>query len=138
MILSFPSLDSLAHAIYGGQIPAQVAVAPCSASFDSSGTISVEASFRLLKAQKAELTAKGIGEVKRHVGETEEFSCWLQLFPVVSMSGPPQLSQQAPVLFDLPDAATMSEFVTEMLRLGNDRQSFRRVAGTDGKARSSV
>ena len=135
MILSFPSLDALALAISGGSIRAEVAVGPCSASFDSSGAVSVEASFRLLKAQKGELAAKGIVESKRHVGDEEEFSCWLQLFPVVSMSGPPQLSQQAPVLFDLPDAATMSEFVTEMLRLGNDRQSFRRVAGTDGKAR---
>ncbi|MFO0937211.1 MAG: hypothetical protein U0798_11935 [Gemmataceae bacterium] len=135
MILSFPSPQSLSLAINSGTIPAEVTTSPCSASIDPSGSMTVEASFRLTKAAKAELASKGIEEVKRHIGAEVDYSCWLQLIPTVAEPGVPAISQLAPVLFELPDEKTLSEFVSEMLRLGNDRQSFRHVAGEDSGTR---
>lgn len=135
MIFHFPRLDTLSFAIAGGHIPATTASAPCRASFASNGVIAVEASFKLAKGRKAELLALGVTESDHHLGAIEELTCWLQAFPLQPVAGPPQVSQQAPILFELPDAAVMAEIVQEILRLGNDRQSFRAVAGANGTTR---
>ena len=63
---------------------------------------------------------------KRHAtDEPEEVSCWPQLLPVARDAAAPQISNQAPVLFELEKADDLPTLVTEMLRLGNDRQGFR-------------
>jgi hypothetical protein len=135
MIFHFPRLDTLSLAIAGGHIPAATVSAPCRASFGVNGAIAVEASFKLAKGRKAELLALGVTESDHHLGPIEELTCWLQAFPLQPVAGPPQVSQQAPILFELPDAAVMAEIVQEILRLGNDRQSFRAVAGAKGETR---
>ena len=43
---------------------------------------------------------------------------------------PPAVTAQTPVLFELPDVTGLAGLVGEMLRLGNDRQSLRMVAGS--------
>jgi hypothetical protein len=135
MIFHFPRLETLSLAIAGGHIPATTVSAPCRASFGPNGAVAVEASFKLAKGRKAELFALGVMESDHHLGVFEELTCWLQAFSLQPVAGPPQISQQAPILFELPDAAVMAEIVQEILRLGNDRQSFRAVAGANGETR---
>ncbi len=52
-------------------------------------------------------------------------SSWLELLPLVRDAAPPESLEQAPVLFDVSGGEELSRLVLEMLRLGNDRQSFR-------------
>ena len=60
----------------------------------------------------------------------------MQILPVVREPGTPNLSSNAAVLFELESADDLPTLVTEMLRLGNDRQAFRWFADpTDGEAR---
>ena len=42
------------------------------------------------------------------------------------------LGERTPVLFELPESARLADVVSEMLRLGNDRQSFRQQQTADG------
>jgi hypothetical protein len=58
---------------------------------------------------------------------------WLALLPLVRTSGPPKIADKTPVLFDIHCGEQLAEVVAEMLRLGNDRQSFRQLAGADSQ-----
>jgi hypothetical protein len=63
-------------------------------------------------------------------------NCWPQLLPLekiqASKDKQNELSERTPVLFDLPETANLADVVSEMLRLGNDRQSFRQRQTPDG------
>ena len=101
-------------------------LAPAAVSFDDQGKIYVEPTANLTKTVTKNLDRIGVKGSKRHAtDEPEEVSCWPQLLPVTRDAATPQLSNQAPVLFELRDADDLPTLVTEMLRLGNDRQGFR-------------
>src|SRR5262245_49375747 len=126
MILLFPDLDTLRVSLTSGIVPADVTLAPAAASFDAEGKIYVEPTVNLTKTVAKSLDRLGVKGSKRHASdEPEEVSCWPHLLPVARDSAPPQLSNQAPVLFELEQAEDLPTLVTEMLRLGNDRQGFR-------------
>lgn len=126
MILLFPDLDTLRLALTSGTVPAEVALAPAAVSFDDEGKVYVESAANITKTVAKALDRLGVKGSKRHAAdEPGEVTCWPQVLPVVRDAAPPQLSNQAPVLFELERADDLPGLVTEMLRLGNDRQSFR-------------
>ncbi len=126
MILLFPDLDTLRVALTSGIVPAEVTLAPAAVSFDAEGKIYVEPTVNLTKAVTKNLDRIGVKGSKRHASdEPQEVTCWPQLLPVTRDAAAPQLSNQAPVLFELEKAEDLPTLVTEMLRLGNDRQGFR-------------
>ncbi len=55
------------------------------------------------------------------------------MLPLQRLAAPPAPSAQTPVLFELADAAQLPAIAGEILRLGNDRQGFRALAGDDDR-----
>lgn len=133
MILVFPDLDTFRLALTGGVVPTDVSLADAAVSFADDGRIFIDTAAKLPRKASAELTRLGVVAAKRHPGDPQPVACWLQVLPAVRDPNPPQLSTQAPVLFELPSADHLPTIVGEMLRLGNDRQSYRWVAPADGK-----
>ncbi len=130
MILLFPDLKTLELAIHSGMVPPEVALTPATASFDAHGKIFVETSAELSKTSLKNLDRIGVKGSKRH-GHQEllEVSCWPQLLPLTRETTAPLITQQAAILFELEHSEDFPTVVSEMLRLGNDRQSFRYLNG---------
>ncbi len=135
MILLFPDLDTLRLSLTSGIVPADVSLAPAAVSTDDQGTVYLEPTVNLPKAAETNLARIGVKGSKKHAGDDpRDVTCWPQVLPVTRESSAPVLSNQAPVLFELERAEDLPTLVTEMLRLGNDRQGFRWFADqTDGK-----
>ncbi|MBY0513971.1 MAG: hypothetical protein K2P78_08685, partial [Gemmataceae bacterium] len=132
MILLFPDLDTLRLCVTGNVVAPDVVLAPAAASFDDQNRIYVEPSVGLSKTTMKDLDRLGVKGSKRHATDVPEpVASWLQLFPATRGAAPPVLSSQATVLFELESADDLPVLVTEMLRLGNDRQSFRWFAAPD-------
>src|SRR5215213_366561 len=134
MILLFPDTDTLRLAITSGVVPADVTLAPAAVSFDDQGKIYVEPTESLTKTVTKNLDRIGVKGSKRHASDNpQDVTCWPQLLPVTRDGTPPQISNQAPVLFELERAEDLPTLVSEMLRLGNDRQGFRWFDDGDNK-----
>lgn len=134
MILLFPDIDTLRLAITSGVVPADVTLAPAAVSFDDQGKIYVEPTEALTKTVTKNLDRIGVKGSKRHASDNpQDVTCWPQLLPVTRDGTPPQISNQAPVLFELERAEDLPTLVSEMLRLGNDRQGFRWFDDGDNK-----
>jgi hypothetical protein len=130
MILQFPNLDALRLALTSATVPAEVSLASATAAFRDDGAVLIQPAVKVpLKAQKA-LQKLGVQTV-REFGEVVAFEClsWGQVLPVVKEAVPLMPTAQTPVLFELPDAHLLPQLAGEILRLGNDRQSFRFLAG---------
>jgi hypothetical protein len=126
MILLFPNLDTLRLALTSSIVPTDVTLAPAAVSFDAQGKIYLESTAALNRTVTKNLDKIGVKGSKRHATDTpEDVTCWPQVLPVSREGGTPNVSHQAPVLFELSDADDLPVLVTEMLRLGNDRQGFR-------------
>jgi hypothetical protein len=126
MILLFPNLDTLRLALSSSIVPAEVTLAPAAVTFDDQGKIYLETDAGLSRTVTKNLDRIGVKGSKRHAGDTpEKLSCWPQALPVAREAETPTISSQAPVLFEMSDADDLPTLATEMLRLGNDRQSFR-------------
>lgn len=135
MILLFPDADTFRLALTGGLVPPEVLTVEATVAFDPDGPLSVETFARLTRKTGNELARLGVTTAKRHVGPTQAVSCWPQVLPTTRDPSPPQLSSQAPVLFELESAEDLPVIVGEMLRLGNDRQSVRWLAGGENDRR---
>ena len=126
MILLFPDLDTLRLALTSSIVPADVTLAPAAVSVDAQGKVYVEPTVNLTKSVTKSLDRIGVKGSKRHGSDDpQEVTCWPQLLPTTRDAAAPHLSNQAPVLFELDRTEDLPTLVTEMLRLGNDRQSFR-------------
>ena len=125
MILLFPDADTLRLVLSGSLLPSEVMVAPARFSSVVQGPIAVETALKLPKKAMADLARLGVEPTTSHSGEVRDVSCWPQLLPVTRDPALPQLSTQTAVLFELESAADLPTLVTEMLRLGNDRQAVR-------------
>ncbi|HEY1191238.1 MAG TPA: hypothetical protein VGE74_26630 [Gemmata sp.] len=126
MILLFPDLDTVRLALTSGIVPAEVTLAPAAVSFDGQGKIYVEPTANLTRTVTKNLDRIGVKGSKRHASdEPQEVTCWPQLLPATRDPIAPTISNQQPVLFELESAEDLPALVTEMLRLGNDRQGFR-------------
>ena len=126
MIVKFPDLDTLQLALTSGAIPAEVAQKAAVAGFGDEDQLWVETSARLSAAVQKELKRLGAVVCKASgAALSTEVSCWLELLPLVPDDTPVEALEQTPVLFDVPRGDELTRLVLEMLRLGNDRQSFR-------------
>lgn len=126
MILLFPNLDTLRLALSSRIVPEDVTLAPAAVTFDDQGKIYLESTATLNKTVTKNLDKIGVKGSKRHATDSpEDVTCWPQVLPVTKEVGVPAVSNQAPVLFELSDADDLPTLVSEMLRLGNDRQGFR-------------
>ena len=127
MIYEFPDLDTLQLVITNGVVPTEVSLAPAAGALADGGRIRLEPSVAVPKKAQTALRKLGVvaSETKANGTPAEEVSCWPQMLPVTREPGVPNLSAQAPVLFELAEPTLLAGFVGEMLRLGNDRQAFR-------------
>lgn len=136
MILLFPNLDTFHLALAKDMVPREVILAPAAVTFDAQGQIYLEPTAPLPKIAIDPLKRIGVKGSKRHAtDEPVEVASWVQVVPVAREPGTPNLSSQAAVLFELSHADDLPTLVAEMLRLGNDRQSFRWFS-TDGDGKS--
>lgn len=138
MILCFPNADTFRLVLTSTLLPADVTTSAAVVSFADDGRLFLDTPHKLTKKAAGELTHLGVSAVKAMPGEPEEVSCWLQVLPTTKDRTPPQLSTQAPVLFELPSAEDLPGIVGEMIRLGNDRQSFRWLASAEDPADKRV
>ncbi len=126
MILLFPDTDTLKLALASSIVGPDVALAPAALTIDTQGRFYVEPTVSLSRTTMKNLDRIGVKGSKRH-GSTspEKVANWLQIVPLQKEAGTPEFSSQAPVLFELESADDLPVLVAEMLRLGNDKQSFR-------------
>ena len=120
MILVFPDAATYRLALTSGIVPAEVAASPAAVSFDA-GRVAVETDAKLLKKAADELKRLGVTAARKHPAEPAAVSCWPQ---AVSIEKAPEPSSGTTVLFELPPTE-FAAFAAEMLRLGNDKQTFR-------------
>jgi hypothetical protein len=133
MILLFPDLHTLQLALTSGAVPASVSLAPTAAALDDQGQVWLQPSVAPSRSALAELRRLKVQTPRTSaVPLTEQYHCWLQVFPVQPTGDRTLPPEHAPVLFDLP-AGQFGTVATEILRLGNDRQSFRHLEGKDGE-----
>lgn len=132
MILLFPDLDTLRVALTSSIVPLDVTLAPATVTFDDQGRIYVETATSLSRTTMKHLDRIGVKGSRRHASTAaEKVASWLQIVPLVKEPGTPTFSSQTAVLFELESADDLPTLVTEMLRLGNDRQGFRWFAASD-------
>jgi hypothetical protein len=131
MIVYFPDLDTLQLALASGIVPSEIALKSALAGFGDEGQIWVETSAKLSAAVQREMKRFGVVVCKSNDAALNvEVSCWLELLPLVPAAAPLDSLEKTPVLFDVPSGEELSRLVLEMLRLGNDRQSYRWLAET--------
>lgn len=125
MPLIFPDIDTLRLALTTGAVPAAVAQAPIQAGFSDDGQVWVNTAASLPRSAQTELKKLNV-QTSRAAGPAvmTDFTCWPQVFALERTGERTVPTAQMPVLFELP-GEQLSSFVAEMLRLGNDRQSFR-------------
>jgi hypothetical protein len=126
MILLFPDTDTLKLALTSSIVGPDVTLAPATLTIDTQGRLYVEPATNLSRTTTKNLDRIGVKGSKRHGSNApEEVANWLQIMPLQKETGTPVLASQAPVLFELDSVADLPVLVAEMLRLGNDKQSFR-------------
>ncbi len=126
MILKFPDLNSLRLALITGGVPAAMSQAGAVAGFDDQDQCWVETSASLARNNQNELKKFGVQFPRTSTATLKtEVSCWAEILPLERERQPVDRLEQTPVLFDLTDGKELSRLVIEVLRLGNDRQSFR-------------
>lgn len=124
--LVFPNLEAFQLAITAGIVPEAVRLAPARGHIDAAGPVTVQTSAKLPGATLKALQSLGAASVKAPAAPLEiEGSCWLQLLPLRRTAQSLEYGDKTAVLFELTDEAQLPNLVGEMLRLGNDRQSFR-------------
>jgi hypothetical protein len=136
MVLKFPDLDTLKLALTSGAVPPGVSQSSATARFDDDGRVWVETPSSLPKAAFKELKRLGVRDVKADgAALTTPVGSWLELLPLHPDPAPLEKPDQTPVLFDV-GGAELSGLINEMLRLGNDRQSFRWLRADDDTSRA--
>ncbi len=132
MILQFPDLDTFRLALTSGVVPSSVSLAPVKVAFTADGPFSLQPDTNLTRSAAQQVRKLGVTTLKKHLTSTPEaYDNWLQILPLERDLSPPQLSSQAPVLFEILDLEQLAILVGEMLRLGNDRQSYRWLEPSD-------
>lgn len=108
-------------------IDAETQCAPIQFASDADGSIWVEIECKLGRTTLSELKLLGV-QRKRSVPLPTKFAeTWHQSVLLQATPKEDAQSEVSEVLFELSDPESFPEIVTEMLRLGNDRQSFRTI-----------
>jgi hypothetical protein len=132
MVLIFPDSETLRLALTSGAVPPSVSRTPVRAGADANGRLLVEASVSLTRSTLAELRRLGVERTADSDSRcAEELTCWPQLLPLRLGARSQSRPDQVPILFDVP-ADEFASLATELLRLGNERQSFRVIANGAG------
>ena len=136
MILRFPQLEILSLAITSGLIAPEDVVRSAAARVEKGGAVWVQSALKLSKDAKNQLGEWGVTShrsKRKAGGNLQAFASLLQIFPLRKDRAFKQPIEKTPVLFELNDEAALPEIVNEILRQGNDRQSFRSVADRHGE-----
>ncbi|HKB36673.1 MAG TPA: hypothetical protein VKD72_09480 [Gemmataceae bacterium] len=134
MILKFPDIDTLRVSLTDGAVPPAVSQTAAQAGLDDDGGVWLDTPANLSKSAQAELRRKNVQVAKRFGARmTYRVSCWLEMIPLHRESEDLAHPEQSAVLFDLPGGQQLARMATEILRLGNDRQSYRWLEETTGR-----
>ena len=130
MMLRFPDLDVLRLALTTGLIPPAISQAPADAAFED-GAAWVRPAKGLARGALADLRKLGVEDRPDPIEPAFSACCWAQLLPLRRdpAAGPPDAT--TPVVFELAEVDVPC-LVAEVLRLGNDRQGLRWLAGDGG------
>jgi len=132
MYLHFPQADTLQLAMTSGAASAALSGSPAQAGYAEDGSV------WLLPNKKPNRAAlKKLGEIGVESSQTApieceiEASCWQQLVRLEQGDVSEQIGEKTVVLFELPKNRQLPEIINEILRLGNDRQSYRLLSDDD-------
>lgn len=125
MVFLFPDDAALHFTLTGGLVPPAVSLAPARTGRDADGRTWIAPAEEVPRTLPAALRRIGVQTPDRPPPDGREVAHWLEAIPLRRDPAPPHLTDQTPVLFELPDPAGLGTLVGEMLRLGNDRQAFR-------------
>jgi hypothetical protein len=124
-MLRFPDSDTLRLALTSGAIPPTVGDTSATAAFEDGGAVWVRPSKSLPRSALAELRRLGVQiDPRTKVAFDQPICCWAQLLPLRRDPSTELPAGNIPVFFELA-GAELPDLVGEVLRLGNDRQSFR-------------
>src|SRR4051812_27849625 len=114
MVFQFPDDDTLLFALTGGIVPPAVSLAPAHTGVDAAGRPWVAAD--VPESVSAALRRIGVQTPDAVPPDGREVNHWPEALPLRRDPTPPALTDQTPVLFELPDFAGLAPFVGEMLR----------------------
>lgn len=130
MILDFPAYHTVLQALTAGLIPESAATSLAQYDEVDEGRVLVNLNATLERAALKSLGALGVRKRRVSVKNlTRSASCWPEMLPLVPSE--PTASDKTAVLFDIPAGDAVSDVVGEILRLGNDRQSYRVLGSGD-------
>ncbi len=132
MILKFPDLDTLRLALLSGAVPPTVSGAPARAGLADQGPVWVEPETSLSRGALADLRKLGVVSIRNSEGVAVPVSCWAEMLPLRPDPAPLLRLEQTPVLFDLAAGPGLSRLALEILRLGNDRLTYRWLESGNG------
>src|SRR5262249_19874529 len=136
MILKFPDIETLRLALHTGAVPAAVSQTPVSAAFTEK-EVWVDTAQSFSRSAANDLKKLGVTGAKSAPVKLDVVAkCWPQLLPLVGDTRMPERLEQTPVLFDMATGAELSRLIVEVLRLGNDRQSYRWLESAEGNGRA--
>jgi hypothetical protein len=124
MTFVFPNYDTLRFALTGGAVPPDVGLAPARAGVDADGRPWVTPELTPAPGLQNALRQFGVRGETNEPSDGAVVAHWPQVFPLRRDAAPSTLTDQTPVLFELPPDQ-LGGLVAEMLRLGNDRQGYR-------------
>jgi hypothetical protein len=129
MILLFPDFATLQLAVTSATLPEEILRAPAVSATDGE-KVFVQFEAKLSRADSASIKALGAQVVRKSpLKLTHAVTCWHQLVPLVRDHAAESVSDKTAVLFVTHHNQQLAELVSEMMRLGNDRQSFRFLKG---------
>jgi hypothetical protein len=137
MILTFPDLATLRLALTTGAVPPAISATSARAGDGENGSFRVETAEALSRASQQELKKLGVMCARANDSSLPiDVCCWAELLPLQADAGSHATSDRTPVLFELSTGLALSDLVNEILRLGNDRQSFRWLEDGKGEPRA--
>lgn len=137
--LYFPSQDVLSLVLSSQALPASVQLSACKAFRSTAGELFVEPAQRLDGTTLKSLDRFGVKIVKQPDSTQTQWTdpmsacCWQQLLPLQKCKLDDSADAKT-ILFTTRSTQRFTDLATEMIRLGNDRISFRHVeAETSGR-----
>ena len=134
MILVFPNSETLHMAITSATLPEEILRAPAEAG-TKNDLIYVQSAEKLSRADSSNLKLLGVKAARKApIKLTDKVTCWHQLIPIQRVSEAEEVSDRTAVLFVTNHHEQLVDLVSEMMRLGNDRQSYRYLNSIDKTA----
>jgi hypothetical protein len=125
MFFTFADVETLRLALTSGAVAPEVSRESVGAAFTEK-QIWVHPSVPMSSPGQIALRRLGVKTFSKAPDTPlQEYACWQQLLPLERESASEALAAQTVVLFELAEASSFTELVSEILRLGNDRQAFR-------------